>query len=43
MVLSGDRPLRSIAEAKDLEVHGTLWIMDQLVSNALLNPSLAAK
>lgn len=42
MVLSGDRPLRSSAEAKDLEVHGTLWIMDQLVTNGLLDPSLAA-
>lgn len=29
MVLSGDRRLRSSARARHLEVHGTLWMMDQ--------------
>jgi rRNA maturation endonuclease Nob1 len=42
MVLSGDRLLRMTAEAQHLEVHGTLWIMDRLVAEGILQPALAA-
>jgi hypothetical protein len=42
MVLSGDRLLRTTANAHHLEVHGTLWMMDQMVGEALLNPTVAA-
>ncbi len=42
MVLSGDRLLRTTAEAQHLEVHGTLWIMDRLVAERVLQPVLAA-
>lgn len=42
MVLSGDRLLRMTAVAQHLEVHGTLWIMDRLVAEGVLQPALAA-
>lgn len=42
MVLSGDRLLRITAQARHLEIHGTLWIMDRLVTEGLLHSSLAA-
>jgi predicted nucleic acid-binding protein len=43
MVLSGDRLLRSTAEAQHLEVHGTLWILDRLVESGVLKPAVAAE
>jgi hypothetical protein len=42
MVLSGDRLVRVASRARQLEIHGTLWIMDQLVSQSLLSPVVAA-
>jgi len=42
MVLSGDRLVRICSKAQHLEIHGTLWILDQLVSAALLSPAFAA-
>ena len=42
MVLSGDRLLRNTAEARHIEVHGTLWIMDELVKASILKPAVAA-
>jgi len=30
ILLTGDSPLRSIAEANGIEVHGVLWLMDEL-------------
>lgn len=42
MVLSGDRLLRTTAEARHLEVHGTLWIMDRLVDDGVLKSAVAA-
>ena len=42
MVITGDRMLRTMADARHLEIHGTLWIMDQLVFASLLRPALAA-
>lgn len=42
MVLSNDRLVRTSAKVRQLEMHGTLWIMDQLVNEALLNPNVAA-
>jgi len=41
-LLTGDRRLREIAQAHGVRVHGTLWIMDQLVERHLLTPALAA-
>jgi len=42
MVFSGDRLLRITAQARHLEIHGTLWIMDKLERERLLRPSVAA-
>lgn len=44
MLLTGDRRLRINAELLDVECHGSLWIVDQLVSHGLLaGPVAAAK
>lgn len=43
MLLSGDKPLRHQAELRLVEVHGTLWIMDQLVDSGLLPKRVAAQ
>ena len=32
MLISGDKALRNAGKARQVEVHGTLWIMDQLVA-----------
>lgn len=42
MLLSGDKPLRRAGNEKQIEVHGTLWIFDQLVERKLLPPGIAA-
>ena len=43
MLLSGDKPLRKQAKLRLVEVHGTLWIMDQLVHAGLLAKRVAAQ
>jgi len=44
MLLSGDKPLRKGAAKNHVEVHGTLWVLDQLVAAKLLSkPTAAAK
>jgi len=42
VVISADKNLRTIAERKHLEVHGSLWILDQLVQYELLSAIDAA-
>lgn len=42
MLLSGDKPLRKASKDKQIEVHGTLWIFDQLVERKLLPSGIAA-
>jgi hypothetical protein len=42
MLLSGDKPLRKAGNERLIEVHGTLWIFDQLVEQKLLPPGIAA-
>lgn len=42
LLLTGDGKLRSTAVKSFVEVHGTLWIFDQLVSSKLLPPQTAA-
>jgi predicted nucleic acid-binding protein len=37
MLLSGDKPLRKGAVKHEVEVHGTLWILDQLIAANLLS------
>ncbi len=43
MLLSGDKPLRIAANARQIEVHGTLWIFDQLVESRLMRKAIAAQ
>jgi len=41
IIISGDKILRNAAKSKKLEVHGTLWAMDQLVEKGLIGPTYA--
>lgn len=41
VVLTGDGLLRKTAKAKSLNVHGTLWVLQQLVSENLITPNEA--
>ncbi len=43
ILLSGDKDLRSAAKKEKVEVHGTIWILDQLVAEAIITQSAAAK
>ncbi len=36
ILLTGDKALRSAAEAEKIEVHGLLWITDQLLESSLI-------
>lgn len=42
-LLTGDWELRQAAKAQGLEVHGVLWILDQLVATERLCPLAAAR
>ncbi len=42
LLLTGDKPLRIEAERRRIEVHGTLWILDQLVAESVIAPTNAA-
>jgi predicted nucleic acid-binding protein len=41
VVLSGDGLLRKTARARSLKVCGTLWVLQQLVSENLIEPNIA--
>ncbi len=41
ILLSGDKPLRAIATAKQIIVHGIFWLMDQLVESKVLSTAEA--
>jgi predicted nucleic acid-binding protein len=38
IILSGDRRLRNEAATMRIEVHGTPWILDQMVKHGILDP-----
>jgi hypothetical protein len=40
-LLTGDNPLRKLATEKGVEVHGTLWIVEQMVRERLLTKDQA--
>ncbi|WP_289037702.1 hypothetical protein [uncultured Zobellia sp.] len=42
-LLTSDNTLRKFAKAKKLDVHGHLWVFDQMVAAATLTPTEAAK
>ncbi len=41
-VITGDGPVRSAAKQEGLSVHGLLWILDQMVADAVVTASRAA-
>jgi hypothetical protein len=43
LLLTGDGALRRLAESEGLEVHGTLWLLDELVRLAIVTPVQAAE
>jgi predicted nucleic acid-binding protein len=42
VLLSSDKNLREYAEDKGVEVHGHLWILDEMVAQNCISPSRAA-
>ena len=42
-LLTGDRHLRAAAEQEGVPVHGTLWLLDEMVRLAVVSPRLAAQ
>ena len=42
VLITGDRRLRSQAERRSVEVHGVLWILDQLIAANKMVPRLAS-
>jgi rRNA-processing protein FCF1 len=43
VLLTGDRHLRKAAEQEKVPVHGTLWILDELVRQRIVTPQKAAR
>ncbi|HYU31573.1 MAG TPA: hypothetical protein VEW48_05380 [Thermoanaerobaculia bacterium] len=42
LLLTGDRHLRQAAEQEGVKVHGTLWLLDELVERSVITPRDAA-
>ena len=40
-LLTGDKNLRKAAESEQVEVHGTLWVVNGLLQHQLINPDTA--
>jgi len=43
LLLTGDGALRRLAESEGIEVHGTLWLLDELIRLAIVTPAKAAE
>ena len=43
LLISGDSPLREMAESQRIEYHGTLWLMEELVTRELLSTEHATR
>lgn len=43
MLLTGDGALRELAESEGTTVHGTLWLLDEMVRLAIIAPDEAAR
>jgi len=41
ILLSGDKPFRTLAETQAIEVHGVLWLLDALVDQQIITQSEA--
>ncbi len=42
-LLTGDRRLRILADKHNVVVHGTLWILDEMINHKVLNKEQASK
>lgn len=42
MILSGDAALRKLSSEREIEVHGTIWVLERLIEAEKITPSLAA-
>ena len=42
-LVTGDRHLRQVAAQEGVEVHGTLWVLDEMVRLEVITPSQAAQ
>ena len=42
MILSNDGPLRKLADSSRIEYHGTLWILEEMIHEKILQPREAA-
>jgi predicted nucleic acid-binding protein len=43
LLMTGDRNLREAAEQEDVPMHGTLWLLDEMVRLAVIPPLVAAQ
>lgn len=43
IILTGDRRLRTAASNSGIEVHGSLWVLDEFVNQQILNKQQACK
>jgi len=43
ILLTGDKALRVSSEAKSVECHGSLWVLDELVKSRHLHPTVAVE
>ena len=43
LLLTGDGALRRLAKSEGIEVHGTLWLLDELVRLAIVTPAKATE
>ena len=43
ILLTGDGPLRRVAEQMRVEVHGIFWLLEQMVAYQILSPAKAAQ
>ncbi len=41
LILTGDKRIKEVAEYMSLEVHGTIWIIDELINNELISSEQA--
>jgi len=42
VLLTGDAHLREAAKSEGVDVHGVLWVLDELVAQSILTPPDAA-
>lgn len=43
LLISGDGPLRELADSQKIEYHGTLWLLEEMIHRELIAPQDAAR